>query len=511
MSWKLESLYSGFDSPEFKKDRSLLEAAYMELMNFKIKKGHTDAFIKRYELFFGMFNRLMTYSNLRHMTSPNEKDPIDSLCFFRNMINEVNQKLNSVDFDIKNSNIKLNIQSKYQSALKPSMDEFRNMYSSSMSKLKSDSKAEYRSIAETCAHSLSGIKSTSIRLAELEGHESLLGKALELYQIPSDAFEHMIECTEKLLPQFQHFFKKRAKLIYRSQLDYSEIYKPAGLGHIGAEDSQSVVSSSLKRFSKDACELAEKAFDSGWIDMHSRIDDPLCVNIPSIGEFRIKLQYEGTLKSTISIAHELGHGFHGNCLFGDSILNFSYPISIGETSALFFEDLVYENLFADSRFKESDAYLKSSYLTNMALFLVDVYARYLFELELVKVLKHRVPSADDLNCLMKTALKTAYGESVDPDTLNGYLWIKKSHFYNAGRPFYNIPYIFGVFIEKLLFREYRLSDSKSEFYRKYRRFFSNTNKTEIKDNLIDSFGIDLSSRSTWRSGYEIIKKEVESF
>ena len=60
-----------------------------------------------------------------------------------------------------------------------------------------------------------------------------------------------------------------------------------------------------------------------------------------IGESRIMLNFGGTLSDgIITLAHELGHGYHGDCLLPQSPINADYPMPIAETASTFCETIV---------------------------------------------------------------------------------------------------------------------------------------------------------------------------
>ncbi|MFQ7171411.1 MAG: M3 family metallopeptidase [Thomasclavelia ramosa] len=83
--------------------------------------------------------------------------------------------------------------------------------------------------------------------------------------------------------------------------------------------------------------------ENNWIDVYpqsGKVGGAFCCNLHSIKESRFLLNYGDSFSDAITMAHELGHGFHGECLNDESILNSDYPMPIAETASTFCETIV---------------------------------------------------------------------------------------------------------------------------------------------------------------------------
>ena len=58
-----------------------------------------------------------------------------------------------------------------------------------------------------------------------------------------------------------------------------------------------------------------------------RLEEPFAETIKDIEESRILLNYGEVLRCSY-MALELGHGFHSECLKGESMLNCDYPMTL---------------------------------------------------------------------------------------------------------------------------------------------------------------------------------------
>lgn len=143
----------------------------------------------------------------------------------------------------------------------------------------------------------------------------------------------------------------------------------------------------------------------------------------------------------VTIAHELGHGYHGQCLKNETYLNSDYPMPIAETASTFCESIV-KNALLKTASKDEALIITESDLSDSAQTIVDILSRFLFEDEVFKLRKEGSLSARELSEIMLKAQKSAYSESLS--VYHPYMWVCKPHYYDAEYNYYNFPYAFGL-------------------------------------------------------------------
>ena len=107
--------------------------------------------------------------------------------------------------------------------------------------------------------------------------------------------------------------------------------------------AQDFIVEKFSSFSKDLGAFAKNAFEKGWIDAQPRegkVGGAFCANLRSISQSRILSNFSGSYNDVRTLAHELGHAYHGNCLNNVSFLNSSYPMPLAETASIFCETIV---------------------------------------------------------------------------------------------------------------------------------------------------------------------------
>lgn len=371
----------------------------------------------------------------------------------------------------------------------------------------------YKTIEEPIAAALNGIKGEVITICNLKGYKSPLHYTLESSRMSEKNLEAMLAAMRESLVNFRKYYLMKARVLgYDGPLAYYDIFAPIGKSEkkYSYEDAKEFIVENFNSFSKSLGDFAKNAFEKRWIDAEPRRGKrggAFCSNLHSIGESRILCTFTGSFKNISTLAHELGHGYHGHILKDESYLNSKYPMPIAETASLFCETLV-RNAAIKKCDEETAFSILDGELTNCGQVIVDIYSRFLFEDELFRRRKDSSLSAKEINDLMLWAQKEAYGDAIDPSTLNPYAWINKPHYYYAERNYYNFPYAFGLLLAKGLYSEYCIRGSS--FVEQYDKLLSLTGKSSI-EHIGKVMNIDLNDLDFWRSSMEMVNKDIEKY
>lgn len=371
----------------------------------------------------------------------------------------------------------------------------------------------YEKIAQSSAACLNGIKGEVITVSEMRGYNSPLEETLINSRMDEETLNTMFMALKESLPVFHKYYRVKSKILgHKNGLPFYDIQAP--IGNINRQfsynDAREYIVKNFRTFSDKLADFADYAFENRWIDAEPREGKrggAFCSNIHAIGESRIMTNFNGSFNNVITLAHELGHGYHGSLLSKESILNSSYPMPLAETASTFCETIVMNAALKEASKEESISLLESS-ISEAGQVIVDIYSRFLFESELFKRRKKGSLSVNELKEIMVAAQKEAYGNGLDYDYLHPYMWINKPHYYYGNRNFYNFPYAFGLLLSKGLYAQY-LEEGK-EFVEKYDEFLKATGKNNIID-VARIVGIDVHSIEFWRSSLKLIEEDIERF
>ncbi len=374
--------------------------------------------------------------------------------------------------------------------------------------------ASYKKIEMPLSHAMNAIKGEGNTICELRGYESLLHKTLENSRMDKQTLDAMISAMEDFLPEFRRYLKAKAKLLgHKESLPFYDLFAPVGSGEskqFTYDEAHDFLVETFKGFSPEMSEFIDNAFKNNWIDAESRAGKgggAFCANLVPIKQSRVLANFDGSFSQVSTLAHELGHAWHGHCLRDESLLNTSYPMPLAETASIFNEsmvaDIAKENATDEERFT-----LLESELMEATQVIVDIYSRFLFESEVVETRKDHGMNINELKDAMIRAQKAAYGDALDENFMHPYMWACKTHYYSPNMAFYNFPYAFGLLFGKGVFAQYK--KKPDGFVEEYKAMLRATGSNTIAD-VASLMEVDVRDKAFWVQSLTEIKGDIDEF
>ncbi|HHW79734.1 MAG TPA: M3 family oligoendopeptidase, partial [Acholeplasmataceae bacterium] len=369
----------------------------------------------------------------------------------------------------------------------------------------------YKKVDDVIAIALSNIKREVVVMNELRGYNNPLEPTLIRSNMQEETLNAMIGAMMDFRPEFEKYFNAKAKYLgHNNGLPFYDLFAPVGKLNKSYtyEEAQVIINDSFNSYSSKLSDFSKKAFNLNWIDpfpKKGKRGGAFCSNQPQLKQSRILSNFTGSLSDVSTLAHELGHGYHGEIISENTPLNWSYPMPLAETASIFCETIVTNHLLSKIDKDEEKLSILESSLQGDAQVIIDILSRYIFETELFKLSDGPV-SKDKMKELMLDAQKEAYGSGLDENNLHAYMWLNKGHYYSAGLNFYNFPYAFGLLFGKGLYAQY-LND-KETFIKKYDDLLMLTTKASVED-VASSMDIDVTKKDFWISSLNLIKKDID--
>ncbi|MEG0318956.1 M3 family oligoendopeptidase [Niameybacter sp.] len=371
----------------------------------------------------------------------------------------------------------------------------------------------YKKIEDGVAAALNGIKGEAITVCELRGYQSPLEMTLEQSRMDQETLDAMLTAMKESMPKLRSYLRRKAELLgYNNGLPFYELYAPVSEKDMAYtyEQGQAFVEENFTNFSENLGKYARNAFDKSWLDVYpkeGKRSGAFCSNLHSIKESRFLLNFGNSFSDVITMAHELGHGFHGHCLNDETALNTMYPMPLAETASTFCETIVKKAAIKQADKEEAFSILDTE-LSDATQVIVDIYSRYLFESTLFEKRKVSPLTVEEIKNAMLDAQREAYGDGLDPEFLHPYMWTWKPHYYFTTRHFYNFPYAFGLLFAKGLYAQY-LANPET-FPSDYEKLLALTGKMKIAD-VTKAAQIDVHDVDFWRASIQTIEEDVEAF
>ncbi len=374
--------------------------------------------------------------------------------------------------------------------------------------------ASYKKVEIPLSHALNAIKGESNTICELRGYESILHKTLEDSRMDKQSLDAMLSAMEDFLPDFRRYLKAKAKLLgHDGALPFYDLFAPVGSGETKEftyEQAHKFLVETFKSFSSEMSEFIDTAFKDSWIDAESRPGKgggAFCANLLAIKQSRVLSNFDGSFSQVSTLAHELGHAWHGHCLRDESLLNTSYPMPLAETASIFNESMVADIAKSNATDEERFTLLESE-LMEATQVIVDIYSRYLFESEVVETRLDHGMNITEFKDAMIRAQKAAYGDALDENFMHPYMWACKPHYYYGGQAFYNFPYAFGLLFGKGVFAQYK--KQPDGFVEEYKALLRATGSNSIAD-CAKRMEVDVRDKAFWVQSLNQIKGDIDEF
>ena len=372
----------------------------------------------------------------------------------------------------------------------------------------------YKQVEDSVAMALNNIKREVNIMMPLRGYKDALEKTLKQSRMSKATLDAMIEAIKEEAPKFREYFKLKAKALgHENGLPFYDLFAPMGSMHktYTIEEAKDLVLDVYGSFSKPLYDLGKEAFENRWIDVlphEGKSGGAFCAGLDNLNESRVLTNFTGSLSDVQTLAHELGHAYHGRVVLDNAPLNRDYPMPLAETASIMCQTLMAKKMIDDMTDPYEKLTVVEESLQEDSQCVIDILSRYLFETKVLEQPVSRPLSAADMCSFMNEAQDQSYGDGLDSEYKHPYMWLCKSHYYSAGLNFYNWPYAFGLLFGKGLYKQY-LKD-KEAFVKNYDQMLRNTGFMCVEDVAL-SMNIDVTKKDFWIESLKFIEEDIDLF
>ena len=370
----------------------------------------------------------------------------------------------------------------------------------------------YDRIKDSVAFALNSIKLETISDCKLRGYDSPLARTLKHSDMQQATLDAMLSAMDDYLPKFWQYLKAKAKALgHENGLPWYDLFAPMGNAteKYTTEDSKELLVELFSTFDGELADMVATAFDNAWIDFYPRdgkSGGAFCAGADCLGESRILTNFDGTFSDVVTLAHELGHAFHNQCIREHRPLNKGYSMPVAETASTFNECVVMAAAIKNAKSDDERLALIESQLQDATQIICDIYSRFRFEAMVFANREEQFMNADALCGFMTEAQKQSYGDGLDHNCMHPYMWVCKGHYY--GPTFYNFPYAFGGLFARGLYAQYM--EEGESFVPKYKKLLYATPVATVEDTAKVA-DIDLTDKKFWCAALQTIADQIDLF
>ncbi|MDQ7773926.1 MAG: M3 family oligoendopeptidase [Elusimicrobiales bacterium] len=362
----------------------------------------------------------------------------------------------------------------------------------------------WSAIEDPCAAALNALSGTRLALNKRRGIKHFLDQSLFGAGIKRSTLDAMYKAVHRNLEPVRDILRAKAAAMGRKGIAFFEREAPLPLkdgktytweeGSAKVEGAFGRVYPALGAFYKDF--VAKKRLESEA--RGGKRPGAFCTGSHLIGEGRVYMTFNGALGDVNTLAHEMGHAWHGHLMRDMRDWATEYPMTLAETASIFGEHILAEGVQGDPSVPEAQKLIMlDEYLTGAAVTILDITVRFEFEKAFHEERAGGEVSAARLKELMAAAQRRIFGDALEPGGEDPMFWASKLHFYRAGVSFYNYPYTFGFLLAATLFRKFK--EEGPSFLPKYEAFLRLSGSDTAEGVARRSLGADIGKPEFWET------------
>ncbi len=360
----------------------------------------------------------------------------------------------------------------------------------------------WASIETVPAAALNAIGGTRLTLYRHRGMDHYLDKALFQAAISRETLDAMFEAVFSEIDVARDILAYKAHLMGGGTLGWYDLSAPLTVEHQDEpswEEARALVHRAFAAGYPALADYTNEAFDRKWIDWSPRPGKrpgAFCTGSPLTKESRVYMTYNDSMGDVLTLAHELGHAFHGHLMREERTLNRAYPMTLAESASTFGEMLLMRGLLEEPDVSaETRAFLLNLEVSDGATYLMDIPVRFEFEKAFHEERVDGEVGVSRLKELMVDTQRRVLGDVLDPEGGDPYFWASKLHFYITDTTFYNFPYTFGYLLSRGLFAQYEKEGP--DFLPRYEQYLKRTGSDTAENVVRQTIGLELTEPGFW--------------
>ena len=341
---------------------------------------------------------------------------------------------------------------------------------------------------------------------------SILHEPLFCNRMQEKTLQTMWQTVEKHKNCQQLYMRRKAELLGIEKLAWYDIDAPLPGGQdtsIPFDAAAEFIIRHFTAFSPAMGDFAKLAFDQHWIEAEDRAGKRpggFCAPLMHPKQSRIFMTYSGTMQNVFTLAHELGHAYHSFEMRNLPLFAQSYPMNVAETASTLAEMIIIDSMIEESGSAKMKRALLDHKLQRASIFLMNIHARFLFEIAFYEERRKGFVLAKNLNHLMAESQKKAFCDSLAE--WHPHFWISKQHFYFTDVPFYNFPYTFGFLFSQGIYFHLKQKKDRGNAYAALLR---DTGKMTVEELGMKHLGAALDQPDFWENALMLIEKDAADY
>lgn len=368
----------------------------------------------------------------------------------------------------------------------------------------------YKQFENTAASLLDGEITANNTIAKLKKFDSARAMSLFANNLDEKVYDNLVEVIHDNIEIHRDYTSLRKKVLGLDDLGFHDIYLPLVEDYNKTytfDEAKELILKALAPLGEDYIKKAREGFDDRWFDVME--NEGKRSGGYSSGSYDtepyILLNYNDSLDSLFTTAHELGHSMHSYYtrktqpyIYGD------YLIFLAEIASTTNELLLLNYMIDQAKDEKEKAYLLNHYVNSFksTVFRQTMFAE--FELEANKLVENSMPvTAEKLNQIYHDLNVDYFGKDIEVDKYISTEWARIPHFYMF---YYVFQYATG-FSSAVSLSEKILHGDKKDL-EKYLNFLK-AGKSKYPIEVLKDAGVDMTKKDSLQKAMDACKEKLE--
>jgi oligoendopeptidase F len=328
-------------------------------------------------------------------------------------------------------------------------------------------------------------------------------------EIDDGSVAALLDACVARYPLVARYYRLKAGLLGIERLEDYDRYAPIASEQPARsfEEARRLVLEAYGDFAPEMADLASRFFAERWIDAELRPGKragAFCAStVPAVHPY-VLLNYTGTPRDVMTVAHELGHGVHQYLARDRGLFEQDTPLTTAETASVFGEMLVFRRLLRE----EADPKARLALVCGK---IEDAFATVFRQVAMTRFegLLHAARRAEGelatsrVNELWMEANRPMFDDAVHLSDDYAWWWLYIPHFVHS--PFYCYAYAFGELLVLALLRRY--DEEGPAFVPRYLDLLR-AGGSDSPPALLSRIGLDIADPAFWSGGLALLEDLV---
>lgn len=361
-------------------------------------------------------------------------------------------------------------------------------------------------------NSISSIYASSVKndvaISKIKKYNSSLEASLFSVNIDKAVYINLIDTVNRYLPLMHRYIKLRKKMLSVDELHMYDLYTPIVKDtdtYMDFENAKKIVLCAIKPLGEEYSREFEKGLNEGWIDIYEnkgKKSGAYAWGVYGTHPF-VSLNYDNTINSMFTLAHEMGHAMHSFYTWGNQPYVYgNYTIFVAEVASTVNEALLMDYLLKTTKDEDKKMYLINYFMEQFrgTLFRQTMFAE--FEMKTHEMCENSQPLDFDSLCNIYGNLnKKYYGDEIINDKQINWEWARIPHFYT---PFYVYQYATGYSAAIALSKKIIENNGANDYIK-----FLKSGSSDYSINLLKLAGVDMSSPVPVENAMKVFEELIE--